>query len=87
MELRSFLFYAAQRGIPLGVKHIKSDFLAGNHGKLKVKPLSECVIELEQAQKELESLHHYIAFCEEELERITTSQNNGDKKRLSLAIS
>jgi hypothetical protein len=80
MELRSFLFYAIHRGMPQSIKNITSDFLAGNHEKQNVKPLSQYVLELEQAQKQLESLHHYISFCEEELERVMASQSSGDKK-------
>ncbi|PAF37832.1 hypothetical protein CHH58_06470 [Terribacillus saccharophilus] len=74
MELRSFLFFAVHRGIPLSIQNITSEYLAGNHGRQNVKPLSQYVLELEQAQKQLDSLQHYIAFCEEEIQSIMESQ-------------
>jgi hypothetical protein len=74
-ELRSFLFYAVHRGIPLSIKNISSDFLSGQHENYNVKPLSQYVLELEQTQRRLESLLHYITYCEEEIEEIMNTKS------------
>lgn len=80
MELRSFLFYAIHRGMPLSINNITSDFLAGYHEKQTVMSLSQYVLELEQAQRQLESLNHYISYCEKEIENILDGQISGEKE-------
>ncbi|AIF68427.1 hypothetical protein GZ22_18555 (plasmid) [Terribacillus saccharophilus] len=37
-ELRHFLFYAVYRGMPLSIRNITSNFLAGHHDKQNVMP-------------------------------------------------